>query len=348
MEVNVVLIDDHKENLRHLVDWLKLVKDVQCEADVFRPTFHPFRPENSRDDPLKVDLDATLTKVLALEPKPGVAVIDLRLEGHEGNDYSGADLSRSIKEACNDCCIILVSHYFGKASDLPDHIKKLDFRVDLNQADHGQELQNVFTEAIRRYARAMSSHRRTVYISYARDDQGDTGSSREEIVNRIESSLLRHGYDVRRDARNLRYTGLISAFMKEIGTGGCVVAVLSEKYLRSPFCMYELLEVHRNQDFHKRLCPVVLPGARLTHIGDRIDYVSYWSTQFDDVQKRFRKIKRAVPASEELEELRRYRDISQEAGKLLALVANMYQSTCEELEKDDFAILRKRIDECLK
>ncbi len=363
MEVNVVLIDDNHITLGHLVDYLDQVKEVECGDDVITFKFDAFPPGYSREDRNKVDLDATLRKVRALNP--GVAVIDLKLEGHAKDDYSGADLSLRIKAACNDCCIILVSHHFAEAPRVLDNLEIFRFRVDRSQAGYGEELQKRFTEAIRHHVSAITFRRllnvpvapgqhgegapsRAVYISYARDHPGDAGPSRETIVNRIEAALKRNGYDVRRDTTNLGYTGLISAFMREIGRGRCVVSVVSDKYLRSRFCMYELLEVYRNQEFHRRLCPVVLLDAHVRDVIDRSPYGEYWSSQYEQRRQLLRQIDPAYLATEDLEELHRYQNIAQEAGRLIAFIADMNYSTLSKIKKDDFLILRKRIDECLK
>ena len=196
----------------------------------------------------------------------------------------------------------------------------------------------------------ISTPSRAVYISYAWDDLGDTPPSREEIVNRIAGSLLKNGYDVRREKTNPCYTGLISAFMKEIGRGGCVVAVLSDKYLRSLFCMYELLEVYRNQEFHKRVCPVVLADAHVKEFKHRMSYCEYWVSVFKQHDEQIGRIDPAFLWQQDLEEIHRYRDISQEVGKLLSFIANMKHKhlTPEMLEENDFAFLRRHIDACLE
>lgn len=239
------------------------------------------------------------------------------------------------------------------------------FRIDRTQADFGAELQRRFSEAVKHHASALTFRRmletrhtpgqqgagtpsRAVYISYALDDVGGVTPSREEIVNRLEASLRSNGYDVRRDKTNLRYTGLISEFMKEIGRGGCVVAVISDKYLRSVFCMHELLEVYRNREFHRRLCPVVLPGTHLTFF-DRLAYVNYWSSQFEQVEDLFRKIEPTVLSPQILDEFQMYLNVSEEAGNLIGFIAgDMNYATHKGLEENDFAILRDRIDQCLQ
>jgi internalin A len=92
----------------------------------------------------------------------------------------------------------------------------------------------------------MPSSRPTVYISYAWGDPQETGVSREDIVNQLYETLIREGYNVKRDKMDLEYKGLISQFMADIGRGDCVVVIISDKYLKSPYCMHELLAIYQN------------------------------------------------------------------------------------------------------
>jgi len=87
VEVNVILLDDNRDNLRHMVDYLKDMAMVRLEEDIITFTFHKFQPESSRDDPTRIDIEETSKKLQAL--KPGVAIIDVRLEGDASDDYSG-------------------------------------------------------------------------------------------------------------------------------------------------------------------------------------------------------------------------------------------------------------------
>ena len=72
-----------------------------------------------------------------------------------------------------------------------------------------------------------------IFISYA------WGGESEEFVNNLDQILLSKGIKIIRDKRELGYKGLIKAFMERIGRGKCVIAVISEKYLKSPNCMFE-------------------------------------------------------------------------------------------------------------
>jgi hypothetical protein len=86
-----------------------------------------------------------------------------------------------------------------------------------------------------------------IYFSYAWGDENEQGESREKIVNELYQSLKRDHYKVIRDKNDIEYKGFISEFMRRIGEGKCVVVVISKKYLKSPYCMFELYEIARIQ-----------------------------------------------------------------------------------------------------
>jgi internalin A len=119
----------------------------------------------------------------------------------------------------------------------------------------------------------MENYEQAVFISYA------WGGEREEIVNQIDQALQKRGLKVIRDKRDLGYKGSISKFMERIGRGNCVIVVISDKYLRSPNCMYELVEIAEGKQFHDRIFPVVLNDANIYNPIKRIEYIKYWEVE---------------------------------------------------------------------
>jgi formylglycine-generating enzyme required for sulfatase activity len=116
----------------------------------------------------------------------------------------------------------------------------------------------------------MSDFEQDVFISYAWNGES------EEIVNQIDRSLQERGIKIIRDKRDLPYKGSISEFMERIGRGACVIVVISDKYLRSPNCMFELVEIADGKQFHDRIFPVVLKDADIYDPIKRAKYVRYW------------------------------------------------------------------------
>lgn len=116
----------------------------------------------------------------------------------------------------------------------------------------------------------MQNYEQAVFISYA------WGGEREEIVNKVDEALQSRGIKITRDKRDLGYKGSIKEFMERIGLGNCVIVIVSDKYLKSPNCMFELVEIAENKQFHDRIFPIVLADADIYDPVKRIGYVKYW------------------------------------------------------------------------
>ena len=84
-----------------------------------------------------------------------------------------------------------------------------------------------------------------IYFSYAWGDKNEISESREELVNKLYDTLIAKNYKVVRDKMDLTYRGLISEFMQEIGRGRLIIVATSDKYLKSPYCMFELYGAQR-------------------------------------------------------------------------------------------------------
>jgi len=194
-----------------------------------------------------------------------------------------------------------------------------------------------------------SATRAAIYLSYARGDAQETGPSHEAIVDRLYASLLADGYNVKRDTMDLGYKGLISAFMQELGRSDCIVVVLSDKYLKSPFCMFELLGISRHHDFHDRICPIVLADARINRLADRLEYVAYWRDELARLDQVIARVGiRDLSASGSWREYETYREITHHADQLLSYLADINSQTPQALAADDFAALKRAIDARLR
>ncbi len=97
---------------------------------------------------------------------------------------------------------------------------------------------------------------------------------------------------LKRDKKQLVPGDRISKFMREIGRGGSVLVVLSEKYLRSTYCMGELLELYRSsqgepEQFLNRIVVLTAENLKLSGAEDRLPVVLAW-------QEKARRLKDAI------------------------------------------------------
>ncbi|MDA0867804.1 MAG: TIR domain-containing protein, partial [Cyanobacteria bacterium] len=111
---------------------------------------------------------------------------------------------------------------------------------------------------------------KAVFISYA------WGGDSEAMANHIDQTFATTDITLIRDKRDLGFKGRIKAFMEQIGQGNAVVVVISDKYLKSENCMFELVEIAANGDFYDRIFPIVLPDAQIYKPVQRIRYIKHW------------------------------------------------------------------------
>jgi internalin A len=132
-----------------------------------------------------------------------------------------------------------------------------------------------------------------VFVSYAWGDETPEGQARKQVVDDLCAALGRAGVKVRRDRDEMRPGDLISEFMDRLAEGDFILAVISDKYLRSEYCMYELFRVYRNcsdkpDRFLRKVIPLVLPDARLDSMASRLDRAIYWNQQEKALEPRVR------------------------------------------------------------
>jgi len=179
----------------------------------------------------------------------------------------------------------------------------------------------------------MSDYEQAVFISYA---WGEETNEREAIVNQLDQSLQKRGLKIIRDKRDLGYKGMIREFMERIGESSCVIVVLSDKYLRSKNCMYELVEIAENKDFINRIFPIVLSDAKIYEALDRINYKKYWQQKKEELNQEILSLGDVSNITGISEELNDYDRFGDEFDKLTTTLKNMNSLSPDILRESDF------------
>lgn len=176
-----------------------------------------------------------------------------------------------------------------------------------------------------------------IYISYA------WGGESEVLVNQLDASFQTKGVTIVRDKRNLGYKGLIKEFMERIGRGKCVIAVISDKYLKSPNCMFELVQIAQNGRFYDRIFPLVLADAQIYRPTERIKYVRHWEDQIKELDEAMRGVS-AANLQGFREEIDQYTQIRNTIAELTSILKNMNTLTSEMHSKSDFDELFQAVE----
>ncbi|MBW4473515.1 MAG: AAA-like domain-containing protein [Stenomitos rutilans HA7619-LM2] len=198
----------------------------------------------------------------------------------------------------------------------------------------------IVTEAAPRQTSPTVQAAPEIYLSYA------WGGESEELVNRLDAAFQAKGVTIIRDKRNLGYKGLIKEFMEQIGRGKCVVTVISDKYLKSPNCMFELVQIAQNGRFYDRIFPIVLADAQIYRPIERIKYIKHWEEQIKELDEAMRGVS-AANLQGFREEIDQYTQIRNTIAELTGILKNMNTLTSEMHSQSEFEDLFQAIEQKL-
>lgn len=142
-----------------------------------------------------------------------------------------------------------------------------------------------------------------VYISYNWEDKSDV------TANHLYDTLQRH-FAVRRDKVDCNYRENIKEFMEAIREGQYIVLILSQEYLKSENCMFELVGVMKHPDYKNRLFPIVCDSkdSKVRDDDFYVELLKEWKQKLDEKKALVEKAKEAnekgaAPLEEKLKEI---------------------------------------------
>lgn len=177
-----------------------------------------------------------------------------------------------------------------------------------NEAEKVNHLEKSFTD--RKDSQDKTS---SIFLSYAWQN--------ENIANTIDEHFTRRGFVVKRDKRDIGAWESIHEFMRSIREQDYAVLIISDSYLKSENCMFEVLEVMKDNQYKSKIFPAVIEKQIYTPQG-RLTYVKYWE---DKCAQLAEAIKATDPANsaETALSLRNMKQIAGSINEFLSLVADM-------------------------
>jgi hypothetical protein len=176
---------------------------------------------------------------------------------------------------------------------------------------------------------------RRVFLSYAWG-----GPVADALCQKLETE----SWEVIRDKTAMHPGDLISDFMKAITRADLVVVVLSDKYLRSPYCMTELYGIYQRvqgdkSDFLEHVIPLALDDAKISSWRERAALAEHWEREFKEMEKRSQHL-----GVEDFKLYKAMQDWHNHVGDMLAYVGDkLHPHGFEQIVENDFAALMRML-----
>ena len=195
----------------------------------------------------------------------------------------------------------------------------------------------------------MSEQTKTVFLSYCHKE-----TELADHIGYFFSSMV--GVTVSRDIRKVRYRDSFKDYMKGVREHDYVVMLISDNFLKSQACMFEVGEILTDEEFKKKLLFIVVSdddakhlksrpekpiGAKIYSPMERMNYIKHWEDQYEQFKTGFDEIKSdsaKVELTQQLREIRKIIDI--DLGKFLDYIGDAYGRTFDQMYKTEFADIR--------
>jgi len=105
------------------------------------------------------------------------------------------------------------------------------------------------------------------------------------FVEKLDALFMSIGIKLRRDVRDVKYKQSIKAYMKTIRDTDLCLMVISDHFLKSKNCMYEVLEFIKDENYEKKILPIIYGNLKIFNARDRHCYIEYWQNEFENINR---------------------------------------------------------------
>jgi hypothetical protein len=190
--------------------------------------------------------------------------------------------------------------------------------------------------------RQKNTNNSEIFISYAWNDESQI------IVDKIYNLFKDEGYNIHLDKVDIGFKGNIKTYMQTIGKGKYIIVIISDKYLKSPNCMYEMLEIKEKGNVYDKIFPIVLRDANIYDEEKRIDYLNFWDEKIESLNKKIKEMHIAAGIKNFINTLDQYCRIRSIMDEITEMLQDMNTLTPEMHKETNFEILYKKIEEKIK
>lgn len=167
-----------------------------------------------------------------------------------------------------------------------------------------------------------------IFVSYAWDNS--------TIADTLDILFNTKNIRLERDVRDIDYKQSIKEFMKRVRISDYCLMIISDNYLRSINCMFEVTEFIKDESYIDRILPLVKKDADIFNILIRNKYVKFWQDKYIEVESSLSDIDK-LNSVETINELKKIENIQRNIGEFLSTVSSIKTVTFDnEISKSDF------------
>jgi hypothetical protein len=183
-----------------------------------------------------------------------------------------------------------------------------------------------------------------IFISYSHNET--------DIADIVEKTFIRKWNSkikISRDINELKYKDSLDKFMKSIKEHDYIISIVSNAYLRSIPCMYEISELMRDRDYYRKLLFIIINEDDKQYYKrdvkdiqadiytlNRFDYITYWEHEKEKIDSKLSEIKNPALTSDIAKLSKKIEVITLNIEDFISKLNDGLGVNFEEMLKSDF------------
>lgn len=190
-----------------------------------------------------------------------------------------------------------------------------------------------------------------VFLSYCHKDK--------DIADIVENSVIkdpRERIKITRDINKLNYKDSLDEYMRTIKEHDFSISIISDSYLKSKPCMYEISELMRDRDYFNKLLFIIIGDNDVKYYNEKVEnikanvyslerysYITYWEKEKEKVDKMIAQIINPALTSEIATASKQIEVITLNIGEFLTKLSDGLGVSLSKMIESDFSEFRSII-----
>jgi len=179
-----------------------------------------------------------------------------------------------------------------------------------------------------------------IFLSYSHKNK--------EIADRVDKFFISKNIRLSRDARDAPAYSSLKKFMDTIRDHDYVILLISDAYLKSINCMYEVIQFIQEKKYIEKTFPIIIDKqADIFNRVKHIDYISFWQNRYKRFRNKINKLENTGTAQSHVE-LDKIDRIQSYIGEFLNKIADLKCFPLDELESTNYKAILDKIGNTFK
>jgi len=241
--------------------------------------------------------------------------------------------------------ISMKSQYNNKIAHILDDarleikIHKKKFEMEISNHKKIKVIDNITNKNQESNKIEENNKKPNIFLSYSHKDK--------EIADRVDKFFISKNIQLTRDARDAPAYSSLKKFMDTIRDHDYVILLISDAYLKSTNCMYEVIQFIQERNYIDRTFPIVIDNeATIFDQSKHSKYINYWQKKYKELGDEIKTLQNTGTISLH-KELDKINKIQSNIGEFLNKIADLKCSPLDELESTNYKAILDKIGKTL-